>query len=669
MMLSGYDAVGRQSPPIVAFHDADSCSVLHRAFVAAPYGVVVSGEDGTIHFVNAAASEIFAYSPDELIGQPFSRLLADPAPESHKEEWQEFWKSPVSGSTIPDCTIAGIRRGGVRVPLAISLNALTDGPTHYVIASMVDISERLDLEARLAAATNAHLGFQRLIADVAVRLGAVDPDSVDDVVVDCLRQIGEVLQFDGVALWRWKAGDAVAIPTHHWAQAPCPVLHDSVPLTPIPFVITRLKEGEGSCFATVDELPDPTVREMFRRHGLRSGAVIPLEPQGDAEDVPRALTVGSTTREQQWPQAIIQRLRLVASVMSQAFARRTSHTSLLKAQDEIRRLRDRLASENVELRREAKVLRLSRSIVSESAALQQVIAQVELVAPTPSTVLLLGETGTGKEVMAQAVHDMSPRRQRPMIRVSCAAIPTALIESELFGRERGAYTGALSRQIGRFEAANQSTLFLDEIGDLPMEVQIKLLRVLQERVIERLGSTQPIKVDVRIIAATNRNLEDAVRDKTFREDLFYRLNVFPIVVPPLRERVEDIPALVWSFIDEFSRSFGKTIESISKESMRELQRYPWPGNVRELRNVIERAIIVATSPQLVVPAPRIGQRSVPQAAMTLFALEVDHIRSVLESSNWRVRGPAGAAERLGLKPTTLESRMARLGITRKRATG
>ena len=667
MMLTRYAGVGTYSPPLVEFHDADSLSVLHLAFVGAPYGVVVSGQDGRILFVNGPAAEIFAYSPDELIGQPLSRLLADPATESHNEQWQQFWKNPVSRTMIPDCTITGIRRGGVRVPLVISLNALADGPAHYVIASVVDITERLNLEARLAAATNAHLGFQRLVADVAVRLGAVDPDSVDDVVVDCLRQIGEVLQFDGVALWRWKAGDAVAIPTHHWVQASSPSPRDAVPLSPIPFVIARLKEGEGSCFATVDELPDAAAREMFRRHGLRSGAVIPLEPQGKADDVPCALSVGSMTREQQWPPAIIQRLRLVAGVMSQAFARRTSHTSLLKAHDEIRRLRDRLASENVELRREAKVLRLCRSIVSESAAVQQVITQVELVAPTPSTVLLLGETGTGKEVMAQAIHDMSPRRQRQMIRVSCAAIPTALIESELFGRERGAYTGALSRQIGRFEAANQSTLFLDEIGDLPMEVQIKLLRVLQERVIERLGSTQPIKVDVRIIAATNRNLEDAVRDKTFREDLFYRLNVFPIVVPPLRERVEDIPALVWSFIDEFSRSFGKSIESISKDSLRELQRYPWPGNVRELRNVIERAIIVATSPQLVVAAPRLGQRPVPQAAMTLFALEVDHIRSVLESTNWRVRGPAGAAERLGLKPTTLESRMARLGITRKRA--
>jgi len=200
-----------------------------------------------------------------------------------------------------------------------------------------------------------------------------------------------------------------------------------------------------------------------------------------------------------------------------------------------------------------------------------------------------------------------------------------------------------------------------------MEVQVKLLRVLQERVIERLGSTQPVKVDVRIIAATNRNLEDAVRDKTFREDLYYRLNVFPVVVPPLRERVEDIPALVWSFIDEFSKSFGKTVESISKDSLRDLQRYPWPGNVRELRNVIERAVILATGRQLVVAAPRLGDRSMPQTAMTLSQLEVGHIRAVLASTGWRVRGSGGAAERLGLKPTTLESRMARLGIARSKA--
>jgi transcriptional regulator with GAF, ATPase, and Fis domain len=292
---------------------------------------------------------------------------------------------------------------------------------------------------------------------------------------------------------------------------------------------------------------------------------------------------------------------------------------------------------------------------------------VDQVAPTPATVLLLGETGTGKEVIAEVIHDRSPRRHRRMVRVSCAALPAPLIESELFGRERGAYTGALTREIGRFEAAHESTLFLDEIGDLPLELQVKLLRALQDRVIERLGSSQSIKVDARIIAATNRNLEQAVRDKTFREDLFYRLNVFPILLPPLRDRLEDIPGLIWSFIEEFSALYGKQFDSIAKESLSEMQHYPWPGNVRELRNVIERAVIVTNTRHLVLLPPQLGNRPVPQAAMTLHALECEHIRSVLESTHWRVRGAGGAAERLGLKPTTLESRMAKLGITRNKA--
>ena len=220
-------------------------------------------------------------------------------------------------------------------------------------------------------------------------------------------------------------------------------------------------------------------------------------------------------------------------------------------------------------------------------------------APTGATVLLLGETGTGKELIATAIHERSPRAGRAMVRVNCAAIPAALIESELFGREKGAYTGALARQIGRFEVADDSTIFLDEVGELPADVQVKLLRVLQEKQIERLGSSRPIDIDVRVIAATNRDLERAVADGTFREDLYYRLNVFPITVPPLRERAEDIPMLAWSFVDEFSKALGKRIESIPKEQMLALQRYAWPGNIRELRNVIERAVIVSTGPRLV----------------------------------------------------------------------
>jgi transcriptional regulator with GAF, ATPase, and Fis domain len=305
-------------------------------------------------------------------------------------------------------------------------------------------------------------------------------------------------------------------------------------------------------------------------------------------------------------------------------------------------------------------------IVAESACTKRALAQIDQVAPTPATVLLMGETGAGKEVFAETLHDRSPRRHRPMVRVNCAAIPATLIESELFGHERGAYTGAISRRIGRFEVADGSTLFLDEIGELPLDVQVKLLRVLHDRVIERLGSTQPIRVNVRIIAATNRNLENAIQEKTFRDDLYYRLNVFPVTVPALRERSEDLPGLVQEFVDEFATAFGKPVTSVSPESMRELQRYGWPGNVRELRNLIERAVILATGPVLTVPVPRVSSAQASAAPMTLEAVQIAHIKATLESTNWKVRGRDGAAERLGLKPTTLEGRMAKLGLSRPR---
>jgi transcriptional regulator with GAF, ATPase, and Fis domain len=307
------------------------------------------------------------------------------------------------------------------------------------------------------------------------------------------------------------------------------------------------------------------------------------------------------------------------------------------------------------------------------------LEHVDLVAPTNATVLLLGETGVGKEVLAEAIHRASPRRDRPMIRVNCGAIPATLIEAELFGHERGAFTDAIARRIGSFEAAHGSTLFLDEIGELPLDMQVKILRAIQERTIDRLGGRQPIKVDVRIIAASNRDLKEAVARRAFREDLFYRLNVFPITIPPLRDRVEDIPVLAKAFVDQLSRGLGKTIEAISRESLQELLRHDWPGNVRELRNVIERALIVADGPVLKPtvredhPAATFLSRSdVRQSGasseatdvQSLDTLQSDHIRAVLESCGWRIRGEAGAAQRLGLKPTTLESRMARLGIVR-----
>ena len=333
---------------------------------------------------------------------------------------------------------------------------------------------------------------------------------------------------------------------------------------------------------------------------------------------------------------------------------------------EVQRLRDELHTENVYLRHEVQERVGGGPIVGRSAALRRVLQQVEQVAATDSTVLLLGETGCGKELFASEIHARSARRSRTMVRVNCAAIPATLIESELFGREKGAYTGAFARQAGRFELADHSTIFLDEIGDLPQEVQVKLLRVLEERQIERLGSTKSTRIDTRIIAATHRNLEQRVREGLFREDLFYRLNVFPIEVPPLRARIDDIPLLVWRFVEEFSSAFSKPIESISKENMQALQRHPWPGNVRELRNAVERAMIVTNGPRLTIPVPATPVAHDSEQTR-LEDVEREHIRRVLESSAWRVRGAGGAAARLGLKPTTLETRMAKLGLRRPRA--
>jgi PAS domain S-box-containing protein len=348
----------------------------------------------------------------------------------------------------------------------------------------------------------------------------------------------------------------------------------------------------------------------------------------------------------------------------------------LAAYDVIRRLKDQLQADNVYLQEEIKLKCNFGEIVGETHAVKRVLQQVAQVAPTSATVLVLGETGTGKELVARAIHSGSQRRSRPMLMFNGAALPATLIESELFGHEKGAYTGAMARQIGRFEQADGSTLFLDEIGELPFEVQVKLLRVLQYGQFERLGSTRTLSADVRIVAASNRNLETMVKQGKFREDLFYRLNVFPIHLPPLRERAQDIPLLAQTFIKEFGRTMGRRIDSISPSTMEALIRYPWPGNIRELRNVIERAIIVSQGPTLEIELPPPSNGAASPAAVTpddspyaeeLTADEVQrrHILTVLQKTGWRVSGKNGAAAILGLKPTTLESRMAKLGIKRK----
>jgi transcriptional regulator with GAF, ATPase, and Fis domain len=336
-------------------------------------------------------------------------------------------------------------------------------------------------------------------------------------------------------------------------------------------------------------------------------------------------------------------------------------TARKRHEEHLRQRSEELSQENVSLRQEVKRRLDPGHIVGRSAATRRTLELAEQVAATDSTVLLLGETGTGKERFASYIHDCSRRRNRLMIVVNCSAIPTPLLESELFGREKGAYTGALSRQVGRFELAQGSTLFLDEVGELPLEVQAKLLRVLENRTIERLGNPKPIPVDVRIVAATHRDLAAAVREGRFREDLFYRLNVFPLQIPPLRDRLEDVPSLVRTFVEELRRTMGKRIEEVDARSLEALTGYHWPGNVRELRNAVERAMITATGPTLSIDAPQaVGAEPATRSTHAGRA----QIEQVLRETSWRIRGPHGAAARLGVKPTTLESRIRKLGLTR-----
>jgi formate hydrogenlyase transcriptional activator len=332
---------------------------------------------------------------------------------------------------------------------------------------------------------------------------------------------------------------------------------------------------------------------------------------------------------------------------------------------EIAALKDRLARENIYLEEEIRGAQHFGEIVGESRAMKRILSQVSTVAPTDSSVLLLGETGTGKELIARAVHSAGERRARSLVTVNCATSPAGLLESEWFGHERGAFTGALAQKVGRFELAHQGTLFLDEIGDVPLELQAKLLRALQEREIERLGSTRAIRVDFRLIAATNRDLEDMVAKREFRSDLYYRLNVFPIRIPPLRERREDIPLLVRYFAQRFAKRLRRPIESVSRETMEMLCRWSWPGNVRELQNVIERAVILSAGSTLTVPRSEFESSSSPASTpVTLEDAERDHILRALDQTGWVIGGTHGAAARLGLKRTSLVSTMRRLGIVR-----
>jgi formate hydrogenlyase transcriptional activator len=393
--------------------------------------------------------------------------------------------------------------------------------------------------------------------------------------------------------------------------------------------------------------------DLLLEEGVKSGCCIPLiTPKGPLG----VLNLASREENAFSPQDI--------SLLKQVAAQVAVAIDNARAYREIAQLKDKLTEEKRYLQGEIRTALSFEEIIGDSAALTRVLEQAKTVASSDATVLILGETGTGKELIARALHRMSPRKEANFIKVNCAAIPTGLLESELFGHEKGAFTGAISQKIGRMELADKGTLFLDEVGDIPLELQPKLLRVLQDQEFERLGSTRTIRVDVRLVTATNRDLEASVHQREFRSDLYYRLNVFPIRMPALRERREDIPLLVRYFVQKFSRRMNRQIESIPAETVRALENWHWPGNVRELENFIERSVILSEGPVLNVPLAEISGRPSSLSDGTLLSMERDHIVRALRESGGVIAGMQGAAARLGMKRTTLQSMMKRLSILR-----
>jgi formate hydrogenlyase transcriptional activator len=510
--------------------------------------------------------------------------------------------------------------------------------------------------------------FERLLAEISTFFINLAADRIDSEIQAAQRRVCECFHLDRSSLFQVSGEYTGTLLLTHLHQPPESVRPpEKMDIQDFwPWSLRKVLQGETLVISGMRDLPAEADRDRqsFAHYGTQSMVGVPLSVGGG--DVFGLLTFAVLGKERRWPEAVVQQFELVAQIFANALVRKQTEQALRERLEEIQRLKLLLEEENTYLRDEIMLQYGHAEIVSRSAAMKQVLAQVEQVARTDATVLLTGETGTGKELLARTIHTLSNRKERPLITINCAVLPPTLIESELFGREKGAYTGALARMAGRFEVADKSTLFLDEIGELSPDLQAKLLRVIEEGRFERLGSTQSLKVDVRIIAATNRDLDQEVASGKFRSDLFYRLNVFPISIPPLRGRVEDIPPLIWMFVKQNEKKLNKRIDHIPRRNMEALQGYAWPGNARELRNIIEHAMILSSGSTL-HPQPPAYKADDGAPARTLEDVERRHIRSVLEKTGWRVTGAQGAAKILGLKRTTLQSKMKKLGI--KRPTG
>jgi transcriptional regulator with GAF, ATPase, and Fis domain len=498
-------------------------------------------------------------------------------------------------------------------------------------------------------------------------LSRVHPDAIDRELTPLVEQIARSIDAENGYVFEMPADGAGHQVICQWSE-PGLSGHQALDLQLCPYLLGRVAKGETVSLARVpDGLPveaTEDVEELGRRR-IQSLLLVPVV----VEDRIYGVGAHSTRKRGEWAGEVPAAFRFTTEILAAAIHHRQVQRELSRAKADLARLSQRLETQTRVFREDILTVHDFDDMVGSSPAFRSALAAVREVAPTDTTALLLGETGTGKELFARAIHERSPRRQRPFICVNCAALPATLIESELFGHERGAFTGAIAARQGRFELADRGTIFLDEVGDLPLELQPKLLRVLQEREFERVGSSQRRRADVRVIAATHQDLQTAVAEGRFRADLYYRLSVFPITLPPLRERPEDVPQLVWFLINQRQRRLHCRITDIPKATMDALQSYHWPGNVRELENIIERAMIRSSNGTLHIDESLMAKSRPPviaEAGSTLEALERAHIEATLRLCNGRINGTGNAAERLGLHPNTLRFRMKKLGIVRKR---
>jgi formate hydrogenlyase transcriptional activator len=618
------------------------------------------GDDGRLVAVNDHWLKVMGYERSEVLGRLVTEFLAE---DSRPGVLAAIARLRETGQIIEhECRF--VRRSGETIDVLVSARAeFTEaGRIDHSLAVLTDITARKRAEAALRgseARLESAQKYRVLLEINNALITHLTEESLCHAVAEALRP---VLPFDAVAFSIYQADRG----TFRYALIEKQFAED--------FFRTGEEVGRGETVsAWVFDHQQPAVRRDLETEqeysndrrllavGIVSYCVVPLISRGKSIGT---LNVGSKTKSQ-YSDADAAFLQEVANQVVLAVEN-------MKSYEEIAALKARLEKENVYLQEEIRNEHQFEEIVGDSPALWAILKKVEQVAPTNATVLIYGETGTGKELIARAIHDRSPRKDRPLVKVNCSAISAGLVESELFGHVKGAFTGAIERRLGRFALADGGTIFLDEIGELPLETQVKLLRVLQEREFEPVGGNRPVQVDVRVIAATNRNLEEAVHAGGFRSDLFYRLNVFPIEVPPLRQRAADIPQLAMFFLARCSKNVGKAMTGISQDTMDRLVSYAWPGNVRELGNLVERAVILSQSSVLEVEdgllparaAPLSGSAPpAPPAVSTLEEVDRSHIVAVLRATGGVIEGPKGAAKILNLHPNTLRHRMKKLGIT------